>query len=243
MLVAAALITRLPLALSALALVGAGLVVAVLIRPWVGLPVLAIAIPFAAVKPLPIGGLPLDGADLLLGLVIAAWLAQGVIRRRIVLPRAPLSLPLLAFVGVLAMSLVGAESYRDGLPELIKWLQVLLLYWCVAAVLPQNRAGWLIAGLLVAGIGQALLGLVQFVTQSGPEAFVLLGRFMRAYGTFRQPNPYAGYLGLVAPFAISLALWAWIGRASTTLSPHAGEANQRQVRLLRVALTSGSRGD
>ena len=219
MLVVAALIARLPLELGVLSLVGAGLVVAVLIRPWVALPVLAIAIPFAAVKPFPIGGLPLDGADLLLGLVIAAWLAQGVIRRRIVLPRVPLSLPLLAFVGVLAVSLVGAQSYRDGLPELIKWLQVLLLYWCVAAVLPHNRSGWLIAGLLVAGIAQALLGMIQFVTQSGPEAFVLLGRFMRAYGTFRQPNPYAGYLGLVAPFAISLALWAWIGRASRRCRP------------------------
>ena len=240
MLVVATLIARLPLELSALSLAGAGLVVAVLIRPWVGLPVLAIAIPFAAIKPLPIGGVPLDGADLLLGLVIAAWLAQGVIRRRIVLPRAPLSLPLLAFVGVLAVSLVGAESYRDGLPELIKWLQVLMLYWCVAAVLPQNRSGWLIAGLLLAGIGQALLGLVQFVTQSGPEAFVLLGRFMRAYGTFRQPNPYAGYLGLVAPFAISLALWAWIGQARTMQSPHAGEANPRQVRLLRVVLPAAA---
>ena len=119
---------------------------------------------------------------------------------------------------------------------------MLVLYWCVAAVLPRNRAGWLIAGLLVAGIGQALLGLVQFVTQSGPEAFVLLGRFMRAYGTFRQPNPYAGYLGLVAPFAISLALWAWFGRASTTLLSHTSAANQRQVHSTG-RLASGSRGD
>ena len=243
MLVVAALITRLPLELSALSLAGAGLAVAVLIRPWVGLPVLAIAIPFAAVKPLPIGGLPLDGADLLLGLVIAAWLAQGVVRRHIVLPRAPLSLPLLAFVGVLAVSLVGAESYRDGLPELIKWLEVLLLYWCVAAVLPPSRAGWLIAGLLVAGIGQALLGLVQFVTQSGPEAFVLLGRFMRAYGTFRQPNPYAGYLGLVAPFAISLALWAWFSRtpqADSIAQDRTEETDRPSSRWLRIALPAAA---
>lgn len=243
MVIAAALIARLPLALSALALVGAGLVVAVLIRPWVGLPALAIAIPFATVKPLPIGGLPLDGADLLVGLVIAAWLAQGVVRRRIVLPRAPLSLLLLAFVGVLAMSLVGAESYRDGLPELVKWLEVLLLYWCVAAVLPQNRAGWLIAGLLVAGIGQALLGLVQFVTQTGPEAFVLLGRFMRAYGTFRQPNPYAGYLGLVAPFAISLALWAWFSRTPQPFSraqDRTKDTDRPSSRWLRIALPAAA---
>jgi hypothetical protein len=33
-----------------------------------------------------------------------------------------------------------------------------------------------------------------------------MGRFMRAYGTFRQPNPYAGYLGYLAPVAVSLAV-------------------------------------
>ena len=240
MLAAAALIVRLPLELSAFALAGSGLMLAVLIRPWVGLPMLAIAIPFAAARPLPIGGLALDGADLLLALVIAAWLAQGVVQRRIELPHAPLSLPLLALVGILALSLVNANSYQDGLPELIKWLQVLLLYWCVAAVLPETRAGWLIAGLLVAGIGQALLGLVQFVTQTGPEAFVLLGRFMRAYGTFRQPNPYAGYLGLMAPFAFSLALWACTAglRNKTTgqAKSGAGKVDRQPRRWQMIAL-------
>ncbi len=243
MLAATVLIARLPLELSALVLIGTGLALAVLIRPWVGLPALAIAIPFAAVKPLSIGGLALDGSDLLLGLVLAAWLAQGVIRRSIVVPRAPLSLPLLAFIGVLALSLVDAESYRDGLPELIKWLEVLLLYWCVAAVLPPQRASWLIAGLLAAGIGQALLGLVQFVTQSGPEAFVLLGRFMRAYGTFRQPNPYAGYLGLVAPFAISLALWVWsngVKQAESTKSLCTRAVTPQPSRWLRIALPAAA---
>jgi O-antigen ligase len=50
----------------------------------------------------------------------------------------------------------------------------------------------------------------QFLTGSGPEAFAVLGRFTRAAGTFRQPNPYAGFLGLVAPLAAVLALWAWV---------------------------------
>lgn len=226
----AAAIAGLPLELGVAALAAGSLVVAVLVRPWIGLPVLAVAIPFAAAKPLPIGGLPLDGADLLLGLVIAAWLAQGVCRRSIVIPRAPLSLPLLVLIGVLALSLVGAASYRDGLPELVKWIQVLALYWCVAAAMPPARSVWLIAGLLAAGLGQALLGIYQFATQSGPEAFVLFGRFMRAFGTFRQPNPYAGYLGLVAPFAISLALWAWIGPSRSPAR------DPRRTWLLRAAL-------
>jgi putative inorganic carbon (hco3(-)) transporter len=124
---------------------------------------------------------------------------------------------MLAMLGILALSLIRAPSYREGLPELLKWVQVLALYLAVVALLPRDRAGWLAAALLVAGVMQALLGLYQFLTQTGPEPFILLGRFMRAYGAFRQPNPYAGYLGLVAPLAISLALWAWTSRQRTTL--------------------------
>jgi putative inorganic carbon (HCO3(-)) transporter len=205
----ALLVAVLPATASGLLLAAAGLVLAVLIRPWLGLPLLAVAAPFAALRPLPVAGLPIDGADLLLALLLAAWLAQGVARRRIVLPRPPLLWPLLALLASLSLSLLRASSYREGLPELLKWLQVLALYLAAVALLPRRRAGWLIAGLLAAAAAQALLGLIQFLTQTGPDAFVLLGRFMRAYGAFRQPNPYAGYLGLIAPLAVSLALWAW----------------------------------
>ena len=68
--------------------------------------------------------------------------------------------------------------------------------------------------------------------QAGPEAFILPGGFMRAYGTLEQPNPYAGYLGYTAPLAASLALAAalvaWrkrsprdlaLGRRSSPASP------------------------
>jgi putative inorganic carbon (hco3(-)) transporter len=172
------------------------------------LPLVAVAAPLAALRPLPLG-LPVDGADLVLVLVLAAWLAQGVAQRRIVVPHPPLLWPMLALLAALALSLPGAGSYREGLLELLKWVQVLALYLAVAALLPRSGVPWLLAALLTAGVLQALLGLYQFLTQTGPEPFVLLGRYMRAYGAFGQPNPYAGYLGLVAPLAISLALWSW----------------------------------
>lgn len=213
----ALLVAVLPATTSSWLLAAVGLALAVLIRPWLGLPLLAMAAPFAALWPLPLGGLPIDGADLLLALLLAAWLAQGVARRRIVLPRPPLLWPLLALLASLSLSLLRAPSYREGLPELFKWLQVLALYLAVVALLPRRRVGWLIAGLLAAAAAQALLGLYQFLTQTGPDAFVLLGRFMRAYGTFRQPNPYAGYLGLIAPLAVSLTLWAWSNRQRSGL--------------------------
>jgi len=215
----ALLVALFPPAISSTLLAAAGLALAVLIRPWLGLPLLAVVAPFAALRPLPLGGLPLDGADLTLALVLAAWLAQGVAQRRIVLPHPPLLWPMLAMLAALSLSLLGAQSYREGLPELLKWAQVLALYLAVIALLPRQRAGWLVTALLVAGAAQALLGLYQFLTQTGPEPFILLGRFMRAYGAFGQPNPYAGYLGLIAPLAISLAIWAWTGpeRASIGL--------------------------
>jgi putative inorganic carbon (hco3(-)) transporter len=206
--VTALLVALLPTAISGALLVAAGLGLAVVIQPWLGLPLVAVAAPLAALRPLPLG-LPVDGADLVLVLVLAAWLAQGVAQRRIVVPHPPLLWPMLALLAALALSLPGAGSYREGLLELLKWVQVLALYLAVAALLPRSGVPWLLAALLTAGVLQALLGLYQFLTQTGPEPFVLLGRYMRAYGAFGQPNPYAGYLGLVAPLAISLALWGW----------------------------------
>jgi len=57
----------------------------------------------------------------------------------------------------------------------------------------------------------ALQGIYQFLFQVGPEGFVLFDRFMRAYGTFEQPNPYGGYLGLTLPVALGLAVVAALG--------------------------------
>ena len=208
----AVLVALLPPAASGLLLAATGLALAVLIRPWLGLPVLAVVAPFAALRPLPVGGLPVDAADLMLAWVLVAWLVQGVTQRRIAVPHPPLLWPMLALLVALALSLIDATSYREGLPELLKWVQVLALYLASVALLPRQRAGWLIGGLLLAAAAQALLGMYQFLTQTGPEPFVLLGRFMRAYGAFGQPNPYAGYLGLVAPLALSLALWAWTSK-------------------------------
>lgn len=159
---------------------------------------------------------------------------------------APLLLPLLLYCAALAFSLLPATSLADAAPELFKWLETLILYLVAVDLLtpighraikiapnsfggpvaPNSFGVLLIAALLLAGVLQAAVGLYQFITQSGPPAFQILGRFLRAYGTFRQPNPYAGYLGLILPLALSLFWWAlaqmvaaWPGRF--TPSPRA----------------------
>lgn len=209
MVLCAVIAVALPPAAGVVVLAAGAVTLAVLIRPWIGVVALAALLPWASLRPLSVSGMALDGADLLLALTAVSWLAQGMMRRRVVVPRLPLVAPLLIFAGIQALALLGAASYHEALPELVKWLQVLVLYVATAAALPARRVGWLIAALLAAASSQAALGIYQFLTQSGPEPFVLMGRFMRAFGAFRQPNPFAGYLGLAAPLAVSLTIWAW----------------------------------
>jgi O-antigen ligase len=196
-----------PLREMALLAVGAGIALTVLIHPWLGLLLIAIAVPFGPLAPLPVAGSAADINEILVALVLAAWLARGVARRAIIIPHPPLLIPALLLLGAFLASLPSAWSPRDGLIEMAKWLEGGVLYLAVVALLPRRRVPWLLGALLLAGAAQALLGLYQFERAIGPSQYLVLGRFIRAYGTFRQPNPFGGYLGLLAPVALSLAWW------------------------------------
>jgi O-antigen ligase len=113
---------------------------------------------------------------------------------------------LLIFFGAILLSLTGTLSIRWSLKEIIKWLEVLTIYLFVVNVVKIKSAKVIVILILLAGIGQALLGWYQFLRGVGPEAFLILGRFVRAYGTFRHPNPYGGYLGLVFPLAYAILI-------------------------------------
>ncbi len=199
-------IARLPLTLAGALVLGAIVLLATFIRPEYGLYLLILAVPFGSVRKIAIAGLTVGAAEALIGLVLAAWLAGMVVARKAEIARPPLLLPLLIFLGAILLSTTGALSLRWSLKEIIKWLEVLGIYLFVASALDRHKAQVVVALALLAGIGQALLGFYQFFGQVGPEAFVFLGRFMRAYGTFEQPNPYGGYLGLVLPLAYGVLL-------------------------------------
>ena len=139
--------------------------------------------------------------------MIAGWLAQGIARREVVIRRPPLLWPLAALLGIGALSLLQARSWSEGVPELLKWFEFAAVYLVATqALVRRQHVWWVVGALLAAGLVEVALGVYQFLGQVGPEAFILAGRFMRAYGTFRQPNPYAGYLGYLVPVAVSLTL-------------------------------------
>jgi putative inorganic carbon (HCO3(-)) transporter len=203
----------LPLPQAAAAVVGGAVTLLVLLHPIWGLVALIPLIPFSSLVSLQVGGFNVGGMETLLALILFAWLLRMAVRREIVIPHPPLLLPWLVWLGAILLSWLGVLSLGDALTETIKWLEMLALYLFMAATIERRHLPWLVGALLLAGTAQAVLGLYQFVFRTGPAGFLLFdGRFLRAYGSFRQPNPYAGYLGLVLPIAYSLLLWGLASR-------------------------------
>lgn len=167
---------------------------------WLGL---AVALPISS--GIKIG--PLSLTDVGLTAAFTLWFIDGVRRRTLRLSFSPVVVGVLIYGGALLLALQGALNLREGFAEVVKWGEVAVVLLVLRSMLPPQQAQWFVVALLVGGIGQALLGLYQFIFQIGPEWFIILGRFMRASGSFHQPNPYAGYLGLCLPVAASLALW------------------------------------
>jgi len=199
-------IALLPLTLAAVLVLGSIAFTVVLIRPEYGLYLLIFAVPWGSVKEIRLGAMTVGLTEALVGLVLAAWLAKMIATREIKTVHPPLLLPLLIFLGAILLSLTVTLSLQYSLKEVLKWLEVLGIYLFVVNVIGRREAKVIVLLILLAGISQALLGIYQFFGRVGPEGFLLFDRFIRAHGTFEQPNPYGGYLGLVLPLAYSLLI-------------------------------------
>ncbi len=204
-------LTQLPPAESGLLLLRTAVLLLILVEPLFGL--------FAALLTGPLGATEvglLDSGQFYLLLSLLSWLAHGLRARRIFIPRTFLAVPLAFFLGIAAVSVLGAPSYSFGFKELLKWVEMLAIMLLVVDRVTHwqtqhRRRGpavvWLLAALFAAGVSQALLGIYQFALQpDGPEHFLVLGRFYRAYGTFNQPNPFGGFLNLTAVLALGVFL-------------------------------------
>lgn len=192
-----------------------------LIQPLFALALALIAGPFGALESVILGGFSFDSGQLLLLLALATWLARRLVDRKINLPKIPLTIPLLLFIAVAVASLVAAPDANLGLRELIKWIEitaVMLMVTDLGGHLGSKRVEdgrltqaygvwWIVVMLMFAGVIQAVIGIWQFMFRGdGPEHFLVLGRFYRAYGTFEQPNPFGGFMNLTALLAIGILI-------------------------------------
>lgn len=173
--------------------------------PWfIWLPIAGL-VPFTSSLRLGVASI----TDLLLAAGVALWFLDGARRRTVSLRWSPVSGLAAGFAGVLFVSLFFAVDLGEGASEVIKWLQLPAVLLVAPTMLTVQRARWLAVALILGACVQASFGLYQFIFQIGPEHFVILGRFMRASGSFDQPNPFGGFLGLALPVTLSLAIWAW----------------------------------
>ncbi len=212
---AGVLLARAPLP-ATVALIGlALLVVGTAAEPLVGLIVGAFLGLLRAYLQTEVPQVPAQIGHLFVALALVSHWARRLLRRYLPLPleRAhpafPLLLPLLAFLGVAGFSLWNATSpfLNSGLPELVKWAEMGLILWLVAERADARRLPWLVAGIAAIGLFQAAVGLYQFgLRGEGPEHFLIPGTdFYRAYGTFEQPNPYAGTMGMLLALTVGVA--------------------------------------
>ncbi len=206
--------------------------VATVIEPLAGLAVVLFLGPLWAFLRAEVPQVPAQIAQVFVVLTLAVWLARGLARRSLDIPHplgretrflykqsdknpvssAPLLLPLLVFVGAAGLSLWDAvELPVYGVPELIKWVQILLLFVFVSQTLTLQRLPWLLGARLVTGSFQAGVRAWQFGRRGdGPgHCAIMGGDFYRAYGTFEQPNPYAGYIGMTLALAVGVAVGTW----------------------------------
>jgi len=187
-------------------------------------------------------------------LALAVWVARGLRERRVEISTSPLLVALGLFLSAALLSLwEPVELAAYTVPEFLKWVQLVLVFLLVSQTLSARRLPWLVGALVLIGLTEASVGLWQFgVRGTGPDHFAIasLGEgFYRAYGSFEQPNPYAGYLGLILTLALGAAVGAWWGRlrpphgATHSRWPIAAVVGATAVLVLGAALiASWSRG-
>ncbi len=234
LIVAGALIL-LPLT-NAIIVVGGALAILALLR-WheLALYALVFAVPYGSWFPLPTGFGNLTAVDLFGALVIALWLVRMIAQQRAIAIRfPPLSFPFVLFLGAALLSMTVALSLEASIKETAKFLEMFAVYVFVANNLAESKAKRLLAVMFLAGMSQAAIGIYQFLFRAGPEGFELFGRFMRAYGTFEQPNPYAGYLALIIPVALG-AVSSFKFKVQGSLRSQLGTWNLELLAVLSLA--------
>jgi O-antigen ligase len=196
------LIVALPLPWAGAAALAVAGGILLLLRPWMVWVAIGAALPFAAsVK----WGL-VSGLDLALALAFCLWFIDGVRRDHLRLAwSAPAALALV-YAAALATSTLVSRDLGQAAAEVVKWLEFAAVVLILPMMVSKVHVRWVTAGVVAGATAQALLGIYQFVFAVGPEWFIVLGRFMRASGSFGQPNPFGGYLGLVLPVSASMAL-------------------------------------
>lgn len=197
-----------------------------ILRPRIALYLIPIAVPWGSVDTIVVGKLNTNSADILVAFLAIGWLLSyslpslpsnsqlGPRDRAFSNVVPPLFIvAIVTMISVMILSISVATSISSSLKEISKWLEFLVLVLIGSQYIRTRRHIWTIIVIVcLAGITQAFYGYVQAFFNIGPSAFVR-DASLRVYGTFGQPNPYAGYINM--PLSITAAL-TFLGSNKTT---------------------------
>lgn len=152
--------------------------------------------------------LPMEIGQLAVITVILFWAMGRIIQRRPILDLrwSPVYVPLIVFSSISGLTVFTAFSKAAWMNEWLKWVLILGLCVLVMNSAPGRKWEWLVLALVSAGVANAVVGYYIFFGGSGALHLLIENRFFRAFGTFGQPNPFGGFMGLLAPVAVMLTV-------------------------------------
>jgi O-antigen ligase len=163
-------------------------------------------VPFRGLGEISVGGAVLGLSDFALAIALILWIANQRRDRPGEIPR--LALGIVLFAAWLGVTAIAARELTLVLKEVVKWLQVAIAIVVLADVLREDGARRAMMWAVGVAVGvEALIGIVQVLIGIGPASFNV-GGVIRSFGTFEQPNPYGGYLGLHLPLILAAAIYA-----------------------------------
>ena len=195
---------------------------------------LAFAIILGPTKALYAAALPNEWIDLGqvgFALIVLSWLLRGLAKRELKVPVIAILIPFAIYLLTITLSFTvnQVRAPNAALNEWLKWIEMLITAIIVVdwakPTTPDRSAynsagvkfgktcqvlskpGWLVATIIVSGVLQTMSGVWEWGFRGiGPAAFKIFGNTYRAYGTFEQPNPFAGYLGMIWTVAIAVGI-------------------------------------
>jgi hypothetical protein len=176
-------IALLPLTTVIAVVLVASVLIGTLLEPGIGLIVALIAGPWAAwMNTYYSGLLPIDAGQIMIGFTLGAWVLGGLAKRELVIPRSPLLIPLLLFVGWAGVTMLWAPDLAFGIPEVIKWIEIILVMLLAVDVAQRRGVPWILTGVLATATLQALIGIYEARLRGvGPLGFRLSEGVYRAY--------------------------------------------------------------
>jgi O-antigen ligase len=148
-----------------------------------------------------------------------------------------LLIPLALFVGWTAITMLWAPDLVFGLPEVIKWVEIILVMLLAIDVAQRRGVAWILTGIFATTVLQVLIGIYEArIRGVGPLGFMLSAGVYRAYGTFEQPNPFAGFIGMVLPIAIAVTAYYVVRVAISLISAQPASGTRHSSLVTRYAL-------